>query len=246
MMAIDLNSELLNYIVEQGQMPGKRLPPLDKLAEQLGISTSKLREQLEVARALELVEIKPKIGIHTLEYSFLPCVRTSIMLALALDPGNFEAFGVLRNHLEVSFWKEAVSNLEEEDKEKLLQLVESAWEQLRGTPIQIPHREHRDLHLTIFSRLKNPFVLGILEAYWEAYEAVGLNLYSDYQYLERVWSYHEMMIQAIVDDDLEKGYNALVEHIGVLQYRPEMDGFRPSVSAEMGEPRRTVEERSIR
>jgi DNA-binding FadR family transcriptional regulator len=245
-MAIDLNSELLNYIVEQGETPGKRLPPLDKLAVQLGISTSKLREQLEVARAMELVEIKPKTGIRTLEYAFLPCVRTSIMLALALDPGNFEAFGVLRNHLEVSFWKEAVRNLHDEDKERLQRLVESAWEQLRGTPIQIPHSEHRDLHLTIYSRLKNPFVLGILEAYWEAYEAVGLNLYSDYQYLEQVWSYHELMIQAIVDDDFEKGYNALVEHIGILQRRPEMDGFRPGGSAEVSAPGRVIEERSIR
>jgi DNA-binding FadR family transcriptional regulator len=171
-------------------------------------------------------------------------VRTSIKLALALDPSYFEAFGVLRNHLEVSFWKEAVSNLQEQDKQKLLQLVEGAWEQLRGTPIQIPHREHRDLHITIFSRLENPFVLGILEAYWEAYEAVGLNMYSDYHYLEEVWGYHETMIQAIVDNDMDKGYNALVEHIGILQHRPEMDGFTPTGSVESDADGRASKERS--
>ena len=56
--------------------------------------------------------------------------------------------------------------------------------------IQIPHPEHRAFHLTIYSRLHNPFVLGLLEAYWDGYEAVELNTYADYGYLQEVWSYH--------------------------------------------------------
>ena len=52
-------------------------------------------------------------------------------------------------------------------------LIERALEKLRGTPVQVPHEEHRKLHLMIYSRLDNPFVTGILEAYWDAYEAVG-------------------------------------------------------------------------
>lgn len=233
-MANDLRSELLNFLVEKGDTPGQRLPAIDELARTLGISTSKLREQLEVARAFELVEVRPKTGIRTLGFSFSPCVRTSLRLALAFDPGYFEPFGMLRNHIEASFWHEAVRLLRPEDKSQLESLVDQAWEQLRGTPVKIPHTEHRDLHLMIFSRLENPFVLGILEAYWEAYEIVGLNVYTDYSYLEEVWKYHEQMVDAILEEDYDAGHRALIAHIDILQYRPEVDRFRPVDSWKSG------------
>lgn len=226
-MADHTRSHLLDYLAERGPAPGQRLPPIPELAQTLGISTGKLREQLEVARALGLVEVRPKTGIRTRAYSFYPAVSLSLRFSLAQDPSTFEAFGVLRNHIEASFWHEAVRRLTPEDKEHLERLVAQAWAKLHGQPIQIPHAEHRDLHLTIFSRLENPFVQGLLEAYWDAYEAVGLNLYADYAYLERVWTYHERMVRAILEGDLEAGYQALVEHTGLLQRRPEMDGRRP-------------------
>ncbi len=96
-----------------------------------------------------------------------------------------------------------------------------AWEKLNGQPIQIPHPEHRQLHLGIYRRLDNPFVLGLLEAYWEAYEAVGLNLYTDIDYLQEVWRYHEQMVQAICDGDFARGYAALLQHKDLLFHRPD-------------------------
>jgi DNA-binding FadR family transcriptional regulator len=223
-----MRSELLEYLVELGCEPDQRVPPISDLAKELGISTSKLREQLEVARTLGLVEVRPKTGIRTKGYSFLPVLKASLEFALALDPARyFESFGLLRNHLEVSFWDEAVRALRPEDKCRLQDLLDRAWDQLRGVPVQIPHSEHRQLHLTIYSRLENPFVQGILESYWDAYERVGLNVYTDYSYLEKVWRYHQEMVEAILEGDYEAGHRALIEHIGILQDRPEMDRFYP-------------------
>jgi DNA-binding FadR family transcriptional regulator len=98
-----------------------------------------------------------------------------------------------------------------------------AWAKLRGTPIKIPQLEHRQLHLTIYRRLDNPFVSGILEAYWDAYEAVGLNLYADYHYLEEVWTYHQRMVDAICGGVLADGYQALVEHNDLIRHRVVQD-----------------------
>jgi DNA-binding FadR family transcriptional regulator len=225
---MDMQSELLDYLVELGCEPDQRVPPISDLALELGISTSKLREQLEVARTLGLVEVRPKTGIRTRGYSFLPGLKASLDFALALDPVYyFEAFGLLRNHIEVSFWDEAVQALRPEDKRRLEELLHRAWDQLRGDPVQIPHAEHRQLHLTIYSRLENPFVQGILESYWDAYERVGLNVYTDYSYLEKVWNYHQEMVEAILEGDYDAGHRALIEHIGILQDRPEMDRFHP-------------------
>lgn len=221
-MADRLPSEFLRYLASNAGHAGERLPSIPDLADQLGISIGKLREQLEVARTLGMVEVRPKTGIRTAEYSFTSGLRTSLMFALAIDPNYFEHYGVLRNHIEACFWHEAVALLTPEDIDYLQQLVDTAWEKLRGEPIQIPHAEHRELHLRIFTRLQNPFVLGLLEAYWEGYEAVGLSVYADYAYLCEVWNYHQRMVQAIADGEYEAGYQALVEHTGLLQKLSEL------------------------
>ena len=227
---IGLRSDFLSYLVQEAYQPGTRLPAIQELAKTLGISTGKLREQLEIARQMGIVEIRPKTGIRTLRYTFYPMLRTSLLFALALDTNYFHQFGELRNYVEASFWNEAVTLLQPEDIQNLQKLCEQAWKKLRGRPIQIPHQEHRQLHLSIYSRLENTFVTGILEAYWEAYETVGLNVYEDYAYLQAVWTYHTEMVQAIIDGDLDKGHKALIEHTNLLQNRPIIAGVYPPSS----------------
>lgn len=217
------NNAFIVYLADASQAGApEHLPSLNELSKELGISIASLREQLEVARSLGMVEVKPRTGIRRLPYTFTPAVRQSLSYALALDRAHFESFTQLRNHVETSFWGEAVCKLTLEDHLVLRALVGRAWDKLNGAPVQIPQVEHRQLHLLIFSRLDNPFVTGILEAYWEAYEAVGLNVYADYDYLQQVWRYHQEMVDAICAGDTNRGYRALVEHKDLLYQRPEM------------------------
>ncbi len=77
-------------------------------------------------------------------------------------------------------------------------------------------------HLTTFKRLENPFVQGLLEAYWDAYEAVEMNRYADYDYLQSVWDYHERILECIEAGDFDGAQEAFVEHTRLLRYRPRM------------------------
>jgi DNA-binding FadR family transcriptional regulator len=197
-----------------------QLPPLSSLSKELGLSVASLREQLEVAEALGLVDVRPRTGIRRLPYTFLPAVRQSLTYAIDLDRSFFDQFAELRNHIEASFWIPAVKQLTASDHAELKGLLAQAWEKLQGSPVQIPHSEHRQLHLTIYRRLDNLFVQGILEAYWEAYEAVGLNLFTDYDYLTEVWTFHQQMVDAIIEGEYDAGYQALVEHKDLLYHRP--------------------------
>jgi DNA-binding FadR family transcriptional regulator len=208
-------SDFVRYLASRPPAE-ESLPPLATLSAELGVSVASLREQLEVARAMGLVEVKPRVGIRRLPYSFLPAVQHSLRYALLLDSALFERFADMRKHLENAFWHEAVALLAPEDHQTLQALIASAWEKLEGRPIQIPHEEHKQLHLTIYARLNNPFVNGILEAYWQAYESIGLNVFTDYDYLRQVWSYHEKIVQAICAGDFETGYRAQVEHANLL------------------------------
>jgi DNA-binding FadR family transcriptional regulator len=207
-----LESDLLQYIVESKKQPGEYLSSLDKLSAELNISTGKLREQLEVARSLGLVEVKPRTGIKLSPYDFFPAVRLSLLYALATDSSRFEEFSSLRDHLEFGYFEEAVSLLTPADHERLRDLVQAAWSKLDGSPIHIPHKEHRELHMTIYRRLENPFVQGVLEAYWEAYEAVGFSVLSEYNYLRKVWTYHEGIVDAIIEGNVAEAKKMLIEH----------------------------------
>jgi DNA-binding FadR family transcriptional regulator len=209
-------SEFLHYLARRCN-DDTYLPSLKNLSGELKISTATLREQLEVARALGLVEVRPKRGIRRRGYTFTPAVLKSLSYAAAVDSDYFfQAYADLRTHIEMAYWHQAVSLLTEADHTALCGLIDRAIEKMSGSPIQIPHAEHRELHLSIYRRLNNPFVTGILEAYWEAYEAVGLNLYTDIVYLKQVWEYHRRMVQAICAGDVEAGYRLMVEHTDLL------------------------------
>jgi DNA-binding FadR family transcriptional regulator len=220
--------EFFNYLASTYREDASvRIPTLNDLSQELGVSVAGLREQLEVARALGFVQVRPRIGIQRLPYSFTPAVKQSISYALDLEKSYFDTFSDLRNHLETAYWYEAVEMLTAEDKNDLQKLLTCAWEKLRSPQIHIPHAEHRQLHLRIYSRLDNPFVMGILEAYWDAYEAVGLNMYAGYDYLQQVWRYHQKMVDDICSGDYVSGYHALVEHKDLLYYRPVADLLGP-------------------
>jgi len=211
-----IDSAFLRYLLANGCEPGARLPSLDEISNQIGISVGKLREQFEVARMLGLVEASPRRGIRCLKYDFRPTVRLSLMVALALDPQAFKAYSTLRIHLETAFWDEAVVLLSEDDKAHLHDLVTQAQDKLNHERIQIPYVEHRAFHMGIFCRLENPFVLGLLEAYWDAYEAVELNTYADYSYLQEVWGYHERIAEAITQRDYVTGKELLIQHMRLI------------------------------
>ncbi len=208
-------SEFLQYLVSHEQTE-QSLPALTALSQELGVSVASLREQLEVARALGLVEVRPRTGIRRQPYTFFPAVRQSLQYAIALDKEHFTHFADLRRHVETAYWHEAVKLLTPEDHAALRALLNRAWEKLRGSPIEIPHPEHRELHLTIYRRLNNPFVSGILSAYWDAYETVGLNFFTDYNYLTEVWTYHQKMVDSICNNDPDTGYQALNEHSDLI------------------------------
>lgn len=218
---INLGSDLLNYITKRGFQPGDRLPTIQELKSEshLDMSASKVREQLEVARALGLVEVRSKRGTLVKDYTFTPAVKLSALYALACGE-RFELFASLRNHVEAAYWNEACGLLTEDDFAIMGNCIAVANDKLNSPPIHIPNEEHRIFHLTVFKHLDNPFVLGILEAYWEMYEDVGVNQYMDYTYLKQVWDYHARILKLIREKNFDDAQQAFVEHTRLLRYEP--------------------------
>lgn len=218
----DSISDFMRYLAQYEESNGEKLPTLSTLSQEFGVSIASLREQLEVARALGLIEVRPRTGMKRLPYTFAPAVTQSLRYALALNNEHFQKYSELRNHIESAYWHQAVQLLTDDDKQELKNILVRAREKLHGISIQIPHDEHRKLHMVIYQRLENPFVTGLLEAYWDAYEAVGLNVFTGgLSYLEEVWEYHTQMVEAVCNGDYEAGYQALIQHTDLLYHRSE-------------------------
>ncbi len=216
-----LDSPFLKYLIETDAVPGERLPALSDISDELGISIGKLREQLEVAKSLGLVSVRPRLGIQREPFDFSQSIISGLLFSLAMGEATFKQYSQLRRVVEVGFWDQAVALLTTEDKARLRGLVDKAWDKLRGEPIHIPNSEHRELHLTIFKRLENPFVQGILAAYWDAYEASEFTRFVSYAYWVEVWTYHERIVEALCNNDFALGRQLLVEHFSLLRSLPE-------------------------
>lgn len=217
-MTSDTLSELLKYLAFE-KKDYDRIPSLSTLSHQLGVSISCLREQLEVARILEIVEIKPKAGIRRIPYKFQPTLRTSLNYAASIDERTFDNIADLRAKLEGAYWFQAVSQLQPEEKTQLLLLVNRAEEKIKHNPPINPYQEHREFHLTIFKNVDNFILIGIFGFYWEMYEKFGLNTILDSNYLEKVWGYHRRIAEAIELGDYDQSFDLMQEHLKLIQKR---------------------------
>jgi DNA-binding FadR family transcriptional regulator len=200
-----------------------KLPALDELARELGVSRGKLREDLLTAQAYGLVEMRPGDGTYVRPFDFYAAVRPLVLHSVGLGSEQFDRYYRMRAELEVAFWDQAVGSLIAEDVRQLERIQEEAEDKLRGRPVVIPHTQHRQLHLLIFGKLDNTYVRGILEAYWDAYEAVGLHRYFDLDYYERVWATHRQMVEAIEAGEFEQGKTILRQHFTFLEDRMARD-----------------------
>jgi len=200
--------------------PGERVPTLQEIGAELGISVGKLREQLELARSFNLVSVRPRVGIQREPLNFAKVVLPSVLFGLGTGEATFAQVSQLRKALETNLWHDAVVLLTEEDKAHLKDVISRAWGKLRGNPVHVPNGEHREFHLLIFSRLENPFVRGLLEVYWEAYEASELTRFASYDYWLNVWHYHEKIADALCAGDYDLGRELLIEHFSLLPASP--------------------------
>ncbi len=91
-----IDSQFLQYLIEKKLEPGDRLPSLSDLSVELGISVGKLREQLEVARLLGYVSVRPRLGIRREAFDFYPAVNTSVMFGLATGEASFNHISEMR------------------------------------------------------------------------------------------------------------------------------------------------------
>ncbi len=226
-----IDSEFIAYLIAHAGRGSERLPPLAQISAETHLGIGKLREQMAVARALGLIDASPRRGIVCLTYDFLPAVRMSLEAGIALDETCFQDFAELRSRLEVTFWVDAVTALNDQDRSDLVALCQTAAGKLEAEMVEIPHAEHRAFHLRIFAKLGNPFVLALLTAYWDIYQIVAPKYYEDLDHLRRIWHFHQAIAEALQAGDVEGSRALHLEHMRLLELRSNSTPYRSAHTA---------------
>lgn len=212
-------SEFLTYLAALPVESDQRIPPLNILSKQLGISVATLREQLEEARSMGVVEVKPKAGIRKLPYDFAAALKPGLAYAMHGGCISYQQFADLRKHLETVYFVEAAQTLDNRAIDHLENLVESTLMTIKETPGKVPFKAHREFHTLIYKELNNQYLNGILDAFWEVYHLSGLEVYPDFTYIERVWQYHARIVEQIRNRNYSAGLSLLIEHMDLVNQR---------------------------
>jgi DNA-binding FadR family transcriptional regulator len=215
----DKQRGLLDYLIIKAKNPQGENPTINKISSDLGISAACLREQMELAKNLGIISAQPHKGIEILPYEFKSAIEKSLYYAIALEKSYFHQFSEIRNHLEKSYFIESARLLDANSIKGLKALVSQAQEKLRSYPVQIPHQEHRNYHLSIYALNNNIFLKGILESYWDIYEQEGMDLYNDLEYLVKVWEYHKHIVEKIELKAFKSAFQLLAAHMELIDTR---------------------------
>lgn len=207
---------LLSYLADKAKLDAT-IPSISQLGHDLGLSTAAVREQLEIARQLELVEIKTKTGIQRKAFSLTPALCLVSRYGMEVQPDLIWELISVRQHLELAFWQEAVVRLSHKEIDYLADLIEKAEKKIQKQPVVIPLEEHSEFHLSIYRSLNNTFLNGILETYWQLSQETEFRMYSDQVYLENVWAYHKKIQRAIATKEYDLGYQALMTHFELVR-----------------------------
>jgi DNA-binding FadR family transcriptional regulator len=212
-------SEFLAYLASIPADSDQRIPPLNELSKQLGISVATLREQLEEARSLGVVDVKPKAGIKKLPYDFSAAIKPGLFYAVESDCFSYQQFADLRKHLETAYFVEAAQSLPMPDIERLGELVKLAQAKIKDTPGKVPAEEHREFHMLIYKNLHNQYLNGVLDTFWQIYHLSGLEVYPDQSYIDRVWQYHAHIVEQVKAKNYSQALVLLVEHMDLINQR---------------------------
>ena len=211
--------QFLEYLISHHVNNDDSILSIRQISEDLEISAASVRELLELGKNFGLINARPRKGIEILPYNFYPAVVKSLYCGIKINKTLFQQFSDLRNQLEKAYFIRAAESLTIEDWKDLEELVYRAKRKLKSNPAQIPHTEHRKFHLLIYRHLENIFVTGCLEAFWDVYELIGMNLYEDLKYLNRVWKYHEEIAHQISKGNLDDAAKSLSDHMEMIYTR---------------------------
>jgi len=215
-------TSLLTYLAEASKNE-QDIPSIAELSQILGVSIASVREQLEVARQLGFVDVKPRKGIQRRPFSLVPLISLGMNYGIYSEAHLLSDYIELRKHLELSYWNDAFDVLKDDQMDYMQFLIDIALRKLQRKPAIIPTEEQSEFHLTLFRPLGNKVLISILEAAWALEENNGGKILADLDDMLSSWRTRQIIVDALREKDKTKGKNALESLLALANKPKEAD-----------------------
>jgi DNA-binding FadR family transcriptional regulator len=181
------------YILDNQLQPGERLPSEAELAATLGVSRNPIREAIKGLEALGLVEVRVGLGVYV-KAATLDDILTNFAYSLIFDGQSVADLYEIRQRLELSYVREAVRQLTDENLAEMERLLAEMQHQFAAGKDFI--MQDLALHRVLFRNVGNATLLKLFDIFSA--------IYANTRHL------FQAQTRDVVADDLEK-HKALLE-----------------------------------
>jgi DNA-binding FadR family transcriptional regulator len=207
------------YILTHGLRGGAALPTEGRLAQELGISRTSMREAVKALESVGILETRPGVGLFVKAFSFDPIV-SNLGYSLLFDHHTLVELLAVRTQLEVGFVEETAEQVTAAQLRVLRSLVDRMGE--RAAVEEPPgnfNEEDRLFHRTLYSGLGNQLLLKLLDVFWTVYRRLRDQAQVEAIDNVRIWENHRRIVEALERRDGQAVRQAMLQHFGVLRAR---------------------------
>lgn len=203
------------YIVDNKLDGGDPLPPETRLAQQLGVGRSSVREAIKALESLGIVEVRHGNGLYVREYNFDPVLEV-LSYSMRFDPVRLAELFQVRIWLESAVIGDAIKQIGPEELASLDQVM-AEWE--RRVEAGAPHADlDEQFHCILYGALDNQTLLKFFEVFWIAFENLDIESIQSSDPLEEL-AHHQALLEAVRLKDPSLARQRLIQHFSHLQAR---------------------------
>lgn len=197
--------EIKKYIKRENLVSGDRLPPVAELVDILQIGRSSLRE------ALQLLETQGAIEVLNGKGTYIKDIKP-FRIQMDFDVENEKNFLLealeVREALEKKAVELAVKTADQEDINKMTYHLKQYVQFIEQEKREQANEADAKFHQSLYAASKNQMLESIIHSVWDSFHAFWNEPFGIDNIFDNSYPYHEELLQAIRNRDLEKALDA--------------------------------------
>jgi len=207
------------YILRHHLKGGDALPPEGRLALDLGISRTSLREAVKALESLGILETRTGVGLFVKTFSLDPIVD-NLAYGLLFDRHTLAELLSVRTKLEAGYIEDVAAQATPAQLRVLRSIVDRMGERAaHNHPPGGFTEEDRFFHRTLYSGLENKLLLKLLDVFWEVYSRLRDQATVQAVDPVRTWEDHRRIVEALEGGNPEAARIAMIGHFAGVKAR---------------------------
>ena len=205
-------AEHIKQMIEQGVLkPGDKLPPMNELAVEFGVSRATVREAFSSLVGMGLIDLRHGEGTFVQKIDVQTMVTEPMNAALLLGWSDLQQLMEVRRLLETGIVGCACERASEED----LRAIADAMERMGRAQEQLEEQVSADLqfHMAIAQASGNDVLINLMNTLAEGIRSFLRTVWAEEGQEQRLLDEHRELYEAIAARDRQRAAQLLLAHL---------------------------------